>query len=280
MNLHLFIIDGQNDFCDLPDSLLPADGSRPQLPVKGAHDDMLRLAAFMRRARAQVRAVTATFDSHASVGIERPAFWMTGDGEPVAPFTQITANEVRAGRYLPRRSSLLEPVLRYLDALEAGGKYRLMVWTTHCVLGTWGHALHSAVAAEVAAWEALHLQPIARVLKGLNPMTEQYSAVRAEVPLVSDASTDTNHALIDRVVDHTDLLVVAGEASSHCVPATVRDVLERTMREDFARRVVVLSDCMSPVGGFEAAQDAFFEEMRSRGARVMTSEELARELGL
>ncbi len=280
MNVHLFIIDGQNDFCDLPDSLLPADGSRPQLPVAGAHEDMLRLAAFMGRARARIGAITATFDSHASVGIERPAFWMAGDGSAVAPFTQITAADVRAGRFLPRRPSLLEQVLRYLDALEAGGKYRLMVWTTHCVLGTWGHALHGAVAAEVAAWEALHLQPIARVLKGLNPMTEQYSAVRAEVPLASDESTHTNLGLIERVVDHTDLLVVVGEASSHCVPATLRDVLERTTRADFARRVVVLSDCMSPVTGFEAAETAFFEETRARGARVMRSEELALELGL
>ena len=48
-NIHLFIIDPQNDFCDLPtdwQGVDPLSGSRlaPALPVAGAHADMLRLA--------------------------------------------------------------------------------------------------------------------------------------------------------------------------------------------------------------------------------------------
>lgn len=278
--LHLLIIDPQNDFCDLPRTLCPGDGTQPQLPVRGAHADMQRLAGFMRRTRSCLSEVTVTLDSHASVGIERPAFWATGAGASVAPFTQICAADVREGRYLPRNPALGAQVLAYLDALEAGTHYRLMVWPAHCVLGTWGHALHAEIAAEIAAWEAQHLRPIARVLKGLNPMTEQYSAVRAEVPLASDPSTDTNRALIERVTHGNDLLLVAGLASSHCVAATVADVLKHAADPEFARRVVVLRDCMSPVEGFETAQTAFFEAVLERGGRVMSAEELAVELGV
>lgn len=38
-NLHLLIIDPQNDFCDLPAGYLPADQTLPALPVTGAHAD-------------------------------------------------------------------------------------------------------------------------------------------------------------------------------------------------------------------------------------------------
>ena len=52
-NLHLLIIDPQNDFCDLPAEYCPEIAGRrcaPALPVGGAHADMLRLADVLRAA--------------------------------------------------------------------------------------------------------------------------------------------------------------------------------------------------------------------------------------
>ncbi|HWT18121.1 MAG TPA: cysteine hydrolase, partial [Variovorax sp.] len=48
-NIHLLVIDPQNDFCDLPADWLGTDAAtgtplQPALPVAGAHADMLRLA--------------------------------------------------------------------------------------------------------------------------------------------------------------------------------------------------------------------------------------------
>ena len=45
--LHLLVIDPQNDFCDLPPAWLPQDAA-PALPVPGAHADMLRVAQLIR----------------------------------------------------------------------------------------------------------------------------------------------------------------------------------------------------------------------------------------
>ena len=46
---HLFLIDPQNDFCDIAPTVLASQGitSRPALPVTGAHQDMLRLANWL-----------------------------------------------------------------------------------------------------------------------------------------------------------------------------------------------------------------------------------------
>jgi nicotinamidase-related amidase len=69
------------------------------------------------------------------------------------------------------------------------------------------------------------------------------------------------------------VLLVAGEASSHCVAATLSDLLA-TMAPDERRRVILLRDCMSPVPGFEAAAEAFFTRAAAQGVRLTTSAEL------
>lgn len=268
MKARLLIIDPQNDFCDIPGAALP---------VTGADADMRRLADLMQKAGDRLTDITVTLDSHASVGIERTPFWKTATGEAVAPFTQITGSDVRAGRFAPRDPARLPAVLAYLEALEEGGRYRLVVWPVHCVLGTWGHNIHEAVARKLAEWEQRSLRPAFRVLKGLNPMTEQYSAVQAEVPDATDPQTQTNRALIQRARPDGGLLLVAGEASSHCVASTMEHLLAE-LSADERRRVVILRDCMSPVGSFEAQAENFFANAGAQGARVMTSQEALAEL--
>jgi len=268
MNARLLIIDPQNDFCDIPGAALP---------VTGANADLERLASLMRHAGERLTDITVTLDSHASVGIERTTFWVTGDGQPVVPFTQIAESDVRAGRFQPRDARRLPEVLDYLAALEKGGRYRLIVWPVHCVLGTWGHNVHEAVAAQLAIWEKRAQRPAYRALKGLNPMTEQYSAVQAEVPDARDPLTQTNHALLERTRPTDGVLLVAGEAASHCVASTMEHLFANLDVEQ-RRRVIILCDCMSPVGSFEAQATRFFENAQALGARVMTSTEALAEL--
>jgi nicotinamidase-related amidase len=263
MTAKLLIIDPQNDFCDIP---------RAALPVPGADADMHRLAALMDKAGAQLSDLIVTLDSHASVGIERTSFWLTQASEPVAPFTQITERQVRDGLYRPRDPSLTPEVLAYLHDLERGGRYRLVVWPVHCVLGTWGHNLHERIAAEIAKWEQRTQRPAHRVLKGLNPMTEQYSAIQAEVRIENDPLTHANRQLIERARPDGGGLLVAGEAASHCVAATMEHLFAEISAEQ-RRNVIILRDCMSPVTGFESQAQAFFERCLAYGARVTTSGE-------
>lgn len=268
MNARLLIIDPQNDFCDVPGAALP---------VTGANADMQRLAQLMEKASAELTHITVTLDSHASIGIERTTFWAQANGEAVPPFTQIVESDVREGRFHPRDTTLKGAALAYMRKLEQGGRYRLMVWPVHCVLGTWGHNIHDDVARQLAHWEQQRQRPASRILKGLNSMTEQYSAIRAEVPLDEDESTHTNRALIELARPGSELLLVAGEAASHCVAATVQHLLQ-VLTPAERQRVVLLADCMSAVSGFQPQTEAFFEDAAAQGARIMNSETALSEL--
>jgi len=263
----LLIIDPQNDFCELQGTL----------SVPDAGEDMQRLAGFVRSARDRLGEVVVTLDSHPSVAIERPTFWKRADGRPVEPFTQITHAQAVAGEYAPIDSSLRPQVLAYLQTLESQGRYKLMVWPVHCVIGAWGHNIHGAVLEAVGEWEARVQRGAFKVLKGQNPLTEQYSAVRAEVPRGDDPRTQTNHELIEKCRPTSGLLFVAGEAASHCVAATLEHLFEAFSDQEI-RRVVLLEDCMSSVTGFEENGRACVEGNVARGARAMTSTQALTEI--
>jgi nicotinamidase/pyrazinamidase len=272
----LLIIDPQNDFCDLPAAWRPVDpltgtAMAPALPVAGAHADMQRTAAFIRAAGSRLDEITVTLDSHHHVDIAHPTFWQTADGEAVGPFTTITAAQVRAGAFQPRAPAALARTLAYLDALEARGRYTLMVWPVHCEIGTWGHGVHADVRAACNQWEQAQVRGVRKVTKGENPWTEHYSAIQAEVPDAEDEHTQMNAGLLAEL-DRADTLFIAGEASSHCVRATTEHIVAN-LPGGRPERVVLLTDCMSPVGGFEAQHQAFLSGMRALGVRLMTSGE-------
>jgi nicotinamidase-related amidase len=261
----LLIIDPQNDFLDIEGAALP---------VPGANADMTRLAAWLQQHRAAVQAITVTLDSHPSVGIERTSFWLQADGSAAAPFSVVTAAALRAGQWRPRDAARTAEALAYLEALEAPGQRQLVVWPVHCVLGTWGHNIHTGLARSIAEWEMHSSQLCDKVLKGLNPMTEQYSAFRAEVPRADDPRTALNRPLLARLAAGSAPLLVAGEALSHCVAASVQDMLAQ-LPPARLRQTVLLTDCMSPVAGFEAAGQAFLAQARAAGVRTASLVELA-----
>ncbi len=274
--IHLLIIDPQNDFCDLPAGWRATDPvsgmpQAPALPVAGAHADMLRLAGLIREGAAGLSAISVTLDSHNRLHIAHPTFWQARGGA-VAPFTTITAQQVRAGDYQPRDQAALPRALAYLDALEQRGRYTLMVWPVHCEIGSWGHNIHPAVKAACNAWEDGRMAIARKIAKGGNPWTEHYSAMQAEVPDAADPSTLLNTALIAGL-DQADIIVIAGEASSHCVRATTEDIVAN-LPSGRPAKVILLTDCMSAVGGFEAQQQEFLRDMQQRGAVLTTSVEI------
>ncbi|WP_265943861.1 cysteine hydrolase [Dechloromonas sp. A34] len=274
--IHLVIIDPQNDFCDLPADYRTLAATVPALPVVGAHADMQRVAALIEQGGAGLSAITVTLDSHQHVDIAHPTFWCQGDGSPVAPFTPISAANVREGQFRPRLAEALPRVLAYLEVLEANGRYAHMVWPVHCEIGSWGHNVHDDVRRAYNAWEAARVGMVDKVCKGSNPWTEHYSALKAEVPLADDPATQLNTAFVARL-RQADRVLIAGEAGSHCVKATTEHIVENFAAAELGK-LVLLSDCMSPVAGFEAQYVDFVDDMRRRGVQIATSTEILPEL--
>lgn len=271
LDTQLLLIDPQNDFCDLPANFCPS-ALRPALPVPGAHADMQRVAQWLHQHLAQIDHITVTLDSHQVFDIAHPSFWQQSDGHPVAPFTALTAAQVRQGLYAPRNPAHLPPALAYMDALEARGRYTLMVWPVHCEIGSWGHGVHAHVLAACADWQRQRQRAVLNVFKGTNPWTEHYSALEAEVPNPAAPETCLNQPLLSTLLQ-AQRLIVAGEASSHCVRATVEHLLEQAPA-GFAQRVVLLTNAMSPVAGFEAQHQHFLQQMQAAGVQLHTTDDL------
>jgi len=270
-HLHLLIIDPQNDFCDLPSDYLPTGpvAAAPALPVPGAHADMLRLAAVIERGAAGLTAISITLDSHQRIDVAHPTFWRDGAGRAVTPFTQIAAADVAKGRFVPRDPAAMGRVKAYLAQLEAAGRYKLMVWPTHCEIGSWGHNVHADVRAAYNGWEERTLRTVTKIVKGANPWTEHYSAIQAEVPDADDDSTQINHALIAQLAK-ADQVYITGEAGSHCVKATTEHIVEHWDSAQLAKLVLV-TDCMSAVSGFDEQFTGFIAAMRERGVQLAQS---------
>ncbi len=252
----LLLVDVQNTFC-VPGYELFVGGRSG----RGAVEDSSRVASFLYGHLAQITQVVVTLDTHTAVQIFHPVFWVDEAGEHPSPHTVLSLEDIEAGRWrvnphvaaavAPRPGFDVEAWARhYVGRLHQGGKYPLVVWPYHAMVGGTGHALVSIVE-EAVFFHSIARQSATRVeVKGRNPLTEHYSVLHPEV--IEDAAGERigtiNIALIDHLLSF-DAVIVAGQAKSHCVAWTVEDLLEeiRTRDPALARRIFLLDDCSSAV---------------------------------
>jgi len=266
-DMQLLVVDMQKDFC-FPQGTLYVGGRSGT----GAIDDSARLAAFIYRNLGTIKGITATMDTHFAYQIFSASFWVGPDGNPLSPYRVITTEDVHRGQARPNPDLawwlpsgdydwLLKQVEFYCTELERAGKYTLYIWPPHCILGSDGHSLVGVIHEARLFFSYVRGSQSWVQIKGDNPLTEHYSVFGPEVPRRFDgvlmAERDTG--LVDKLLA-ADALVIAGEASSHCVKNSVEDLLDEVRARDpaLARKVYLLADCMSAVavpdgkGGFVA----------------------------
>lgn len=263
-SLALVLVDAQHDFIDPTGTLA----------VPGAQDDLARLLGWFYRHAGRITQVYASLDTHLPSHIFYGAWWVDPrTGQHPQPFTAITVEDVARGAWAPT----VEPEwsARYLSALREQARKDLMIWPAHTMEGTLGHML-SAPLSEAIAWHsaARQAQPI-YIGKGRTARTEFYGMFGAEVPDPADASSSLNTALLDAVLRH-DRIYIAGEAKSHCVLETTRQLVAYCADDPATLgRIHLLRDCMSAVAhptiDFDALAEAEFTRMAERGVRLVTS---------
>jgi nicotinamidase-related amidase len=252
----LLLVDVQNTFCT-PEFELFVSGRSGMAAV----EDNKRLCEFIYRNLHLLTKICFTMDTHQAVQIFHGIFLVDDRGEHPKPFTVITVKDIEKGvwKFNKKISSALgidpsygqEYLLHYTQRLATSGKYELTIWPYHAMLGGIGHAIVSSVE------EAVFFHGIARTtqaifdIKGKNPFTENYSVLSPEVTSdpMGKKIGEKNQALTEKLLKH-DVIIVAGQAKSHCVAWTVDDLLSDLhdhYAPGFAEKVYLLEDCTSPV---------------------------------
>jgi nicotinamidase-related amidase len=252
----LLLVDVQNTFC-LPEFELFVGGRSG----RGAVEDNARLSGFLYRHLSRLTQVVVTLDTHSAVQIFHPVFWVDEVGEHPPPHTVVSLEDVETGRWRvnPRIVAAVAPqpgfdleawAVHYVRRLHEGGKYPLVVWPYHSMLGGIGHALVSLVEEAVFFHSIARQSPTRVDVKGRSPLTENYSVLRPEV--AEDSAGESIAAVNTDLLEHLlsfDAVIVAGQAKSHCVAWTVEDLLTEIRARDpgLAGRFYLLDDCSSAV---------------------------------
>lgn len=237
LRIAAFGIDVQVGFCHPEGSLF----------VPGAVEDTQRALHWLYMNLDRITGLVFSLDTHRVFQIFHPAWWKDADGLPPPPMTNITAADVRAGRWRATRNP--RESLEYCERLEASGRYVLTVWPFHSLLGGLGHAMLPAVM-EASLFHAVARNTPTRIdLKGEEPLTESYSVLSPEVKEVGGRKVGQfNQELFDHLLTF-DRVYVFGQAKSHCVLSTLMDLKKRIEETDRSKmgRIYILEDAMSPV---------------------------------
>jgi nicotinamidase-related amidase len=258
------LVDYQHDFVDPSGTLY----------VPGSQADVARFLTWFYRNAHRISTVYASLDTHIPFQIFYSSWWVNPrTGEHPQPFTVITGQDVENHAWAP----LLEPEWStyYVHELRQKARKDLMIWPYHTMQGTLGHML-AAPISEAIAWysAARQAQPI-YIEKGLTTRTEFYGIFGAEVPDPQSPASSLNVPLLDAVMQH-DKVYIAGEAKSHCVLETERQIVEHYANQpDMLRKLYFLKDCTSsvqhPVIDFDALAEEELAKMRERGVNVVMS---------
>jgi len=254
----LIVIDGQKDF------VLPTG----KLAVAGAVDDMDRVVNLINTHGSKINTVVASLDSHHALDISHPSWWKDSQGNQVGGFTPISYQDLLDGKYVP----LVRPKysIEYVRQLEEQGEFKHFIWPYHCLIGSDGAALYDPFSKSLENWEIDNRKKVTFVAKGESPYTEHYGIFRANIELDNDPSTHFNQDVIT-LLNENDFVLLAGQARSHCVANSVRQLTKET--PGLTKKLVILTDCMSDVPGldpgFYDGVNAIYKDAEAAGAQFI-----------
>ena len=277
----LMPIDCQNSFC-VPGFEMFVGGKCGN----GAVEDNIRLCEFIYRNLDTITEIDPTMDTHTAMQIFHPIFWVNPVGAQtiislddilggVWKVNPAVATSIAAGNY----ADLQKHATHYVKRLTDAGKYPLMVWPYHAMLGGIGHALVASVEEALFFHNLVRDSQTGFEIKGSNPLTENYSVLRPEVQDGPDGRpiAQKNAQFIEKLMQY-DVVIIAGQAKSHCVAWTIDDLLTemRGQDESLARKVYLLEDCTSPVVvpgviDFSVQADEAFQRFADAGIHVVKS---------
>lgn len=236
------------------------------LGVPGAHGDVERMTKFIYDNMDKISNIAVSIDTHTPHQIFHPCWWVDANGNNPAPYTVISLADLDAGKWLP----IIAPneSREYVKHLEQDGKKQLCIWSYHCIQGTTGCALENQFANMVYFHSVAKKYSVQRLVKGTDPLSEMYGIIKPEY----DTHQYVNIKFLNQLATY-DKIVIAGEAKSHCVLETIKQILEHFANApETTKKIFILEDCMSSIPGFEQpTEDAFNNFVSLYGVNIVKS---------
>jgi len=251
-------IDVQNDFME--------HGS---LAVPGSHADVERFTQFIYNNVDKIAQIAVSIDTHNPFQIFHPCWWVDTNGNNAPPFTPITLKDLDDGKWFP----VVDPIRsrRYVEGLATKAKKDLFIWPYHCLQGTSGSALENQFANMVYFHSVAKKTMVNRIVKGTDPFSEMYAIFAPEF----DEKGFINLDVLNKMTKF-DKIIIGGEAKSHCVLESIRQLLEfHANNKELTKKIYFLDDCSSMIPGFEDGANIALKEFQKKyGINIVKSTDL------
>ncbi len=258
----VLVVDPQKDFAKIGGSLF----------VEGADQDMERALELLCSIVGVVTQLFISGDRHYPGAIFFPERHLLPNGRNPPPFMSVTAEDYLYNRWRsnPKSGNQNEQdnkVIHY--CLEAAKKeIPLMLWPHHCMEGSEGKKIVEPIAVFKQIFETYRKVSANVFYKGMDLDTEYYSVFSPVVNTNYDGKPlASTPAVTPQTFASSDIIIVMGEALSHCVGQTLRDLIGANL----GKKIYLVRDCTSNVAGFEAQGEKFLELLEVNGGHVVQS---------
>lgn len=284
--IRILNIDNQKDF-NYPVGKLYVAGRSGS----GAIDAQKKALEFCYKYMHCITEITNTLDTHFIHQVFFASCHLDENGNHPLPGTEISHQDYLDGKFranpaVAHEFKLSPPLLQkqfahYTKTLEYNGKYKLMIWPYHCILGNPGHSLAGGFEEFTRFHSLVRGAFNLPELKGGSPFTEHYSIFGPEVTTFFDGSKLPNVGKNTKLVSklsNSDVVIIFGQAGSHCVPATIDDFLNELKENDesLIKKVYILKDCTDAVvipngPDFTEQMNESFRKFEDAGMHVVES---------
>lgn len=246
-NILVLGIDFQKDFME--------NGA---LPVPNSFKDIENFTRFIYNNIDKISEIDLSMDTHTPRQIFFAAWWIDQNGNHPGPNTIITSEDISNGKWLPVFKK--KQSINYVEQLKILGKRDLIIWPYHCLQGTTGCALENQLSNIAYFFSIAKTAKFQKIMKGIDPLTEMYGFIKGEY----DENGYINTDFLNKVQTF-DKIIIGGEAKSHCVLESIKQILEYYANSpEVTSKIYILEDCMSPIPTYEQMTENAFQEFKTK----------------
>jgi nicotinamidase-related amidase len=264
--IRMIIVDAQIGFAEEKTQ----SGQKCELSCPEGKLKCKNISQLIGRLGEELEMISVTQDSHNLGHIGLGYSWYdSSKSDLVHPpaFTEVVEYGKPWARLYEEKTSR-----EYVEKLGSK-RMKLTIWPPHCLKGTEQELLQEDVQKSLTEWEEVSSKSCNLLKKGMSNNLEEYSPFCA---YGQDRESRFNFTFANEVIGEDlepSYLLVTGFALSHCVAATVRDLVwfRQFKGLDEALELIVLTDCTSVVNGCQELADDLIAEVEPLGVKFLTS---------